>query len=227
MFCFPCLISMALCYLMSWHCSWLLLLKHRHVIEISFVLWFSSHTWNCRTHKRGKYAPFLWVIIGKEKQNCCIYLRKKNANTKIWAPCWLALVIGVLQFMSEDLENHYWFGSLLTYYQQVLLMLLLAVMSSLWLERFPRRTWKMNAWTRAKSSIKNLPFLPTLIYFRGTFGSFSDRSCCISALSRRCDYWLGNHFGLPGLPLPYGRMHTLYFRTGSCWDGSWINSWFC
>lgn len=92
MFCFPCLISMAVCYLQSWHCSWLLLLKHRHVIEISFVLWFSSHMWNCRTHKKGKKkkAPLVWVIVGKKA--CCTHLGEKNGILQWGTQGWHTLV---------------------------------------------------------------------------------------------------------------------------------------
>lgn len=125
-------------------------------------------------------------------------------------------------------RNHYWFGSLLTYYQQVLLMLLLAVMSSPWSERFPRCTRKMNVWMRAKGSIRNLPFLPTLFFFfffRGSFGSFSDRSCYTSALSCGCDYWLENHLVFLACLYPVAECTHCLSGTEKCWDGSWINSW--
>lgn len=111
-------------------------------------------------------------------------------------------------------RNHYWFGSLLTYYQQVLLMLLLAVMSSPWSERFPRCTRKMNVWMRAKGSIRNLPFLPTLFFF---FLSWLFWKLLRQKLLHLCSLmrlWLltGESFSLPGLPLSSGRMHTLSFR---------------
>lgn len=125
-------------------------------------------------------------------------------------------------------RNHYWFGSLLTYYQQVLLMLLLAVMSSPWSERFPRCTRKMNVWMRAKSSIRNLPFLPTLFFF------FSFVALLEASQTEVVTPLLSHAVVITDWRITLVFMACLYrvaecthciSGTEKCWDGSWINSW--
>lgn len=111
------------------------------------------------TQEEKKKAPFVWVIV--EKTTCCTYLGEKNANIKTRAPCWLALAISFLEFISEDLKITSIWMTALVCYQKFLITLFLAVIRLPWFEHFPRFTRTPNTHvTEEKTQWRTSVFSP-------------------------------------------------------------------